>query len=302
MSSQTIKIAYADTGNGVTSKQKTKNSTLKEMKTYGLIGFPLTHSFSQRYFSEKFAKEGIANCQYQLFELPDLKDLPALVGNTQGLCGLNVTIPHKQNVLAYLDELDPVAAQIGAVNVIKVLANGKLKGYNSDYYGFKLSLEKMLRASNSFADFGCEQPQTQLQPQQTQPLQQTSPLPSLRAFILGNGGAAQAVKAALNTLQIDYQVVSQKNTTESIGYEEVSNLMSSHHLVINTTPLGMYPNLATAPLLPYCQFTPQHFAFDLVYNPEQTLFMQQAAQQGATVKNGLEMLYLQAEKAWEIWQ
>jgi shikimate dehydrogenase len=254
------------------------------MKEYGLIGFPLTHSFSQRYFTEKFAKENIADSRYQLFELPNIADFPLLVKNTKGLCGLNVTIPHKQAVLAYIDELDEVAAKIGAINVIKVLANGKLKGYNSDYYGFLLSLQNFLHKENAEKNLTTQ---------------------NLQALVLGNGGAAQAVKVALQTLQIPYLVVSQradKQNTETVDYEQVAKLLPTHQLVINTTPLGMYPHIETAPLLPYPTFTPQHYVFDLVYNPATTTFMQKAAEYGAKVQNGLEMLHLQAEKAWEIWR
>lgn len=254
------------------------------MKQYGLIGFPLTHSFSQRYFTEKFAKENIADSQYQLFELPIIAEFPLLVKNTKGLCGLNVTIPHKQAVLAYIDELDEVAAKIGAINVIKVLANGKLKGYNSDYYGFLLSLQNFLQRENAEKNITTQ---------------------GLQALILGNGGAAQAVKVALQTLQIPYFVVSQradKRNAEIVDYEQVARLLPTHQLVINTTPLGMYPNIETAPPLPYLAFTPHHYVFDLVYNPATTTFMQKAAEHGAKVQNGLEMLHLQAEKAWEIWR
>jgi shikimate dehydrogenase len=253
------------------------------MKQYGLIGFPLTHSFSQRHFTEKFAKENIADSQYQLFELPTIAEFPLLVKNTKGLCGLNVTIPHKQAVLAYIDELDEVAAKIGAINVIKVLANGKLKGYNSDYYGFLLSLQNFLQKENTGKNVTTQ---------------------GLQALILGNGGAAQAVKVALQTLQIPYFVVSQradKKSAEIVDYEQVARLLPTHQLVINTTPLGMYPNIETAPPLPYLAFTPQHYVFDLVYNPATTTFMQKAAKYGAKVQNGLEMLHLQAEKAWKIW-
>lgn len=252
---------------------------------YGLIGYPLSHSFSKKYFTEKFEKEQIANSAYELFELQDIQDFPALITEkrTLGLCGLNVTIPHKQNVIPYLDELDEKAAKIGAVNVIKILQNGKLKGYNSDYYGFKTSLQNCLAKHQK---------------------EEINPnfLTNCKALVLGNGGAAQAVKVALEDLGIQYVVVSQRKNTETITYEEVEKLLPTYHLIINTTPLGMYPNVEAAPTLPYHAITPKHYIFDLVYNPLETLLMKKGLENGAMVCNGLEMLHLQAEKAWELWQ
>jgi shikimate dehydrogenase len=265
------------------------------MTTYGLIGYPLSHSFSKKYFSEKFEKQQIANTVYELFELQSITEFPKLVREIENLKGLNVTIPHKQQIIPYLDELDGVAARIGAVNVIKVMPDKKLKGYNSDYYGFRQSLINFLLANNI-----------------THHVINNVATYTEKAIILGNGGAAQAVKVALEDLGIAYQVVSQKasdnhisnKVSNEISYEILSNaieLFEKHQIIINTTPLGMYPNTDAMPQIPCQLLTEKHLIFDLVYNPPQTLLMQKAIKQGAKVQNGLEMLYLQAEKAWEIW-
>jgi shikimate dehydrogenase len=246
------------------------------MRIYGLIGNKLSHSFSKKYFSEKFAKENIANASYELFELESITDFPTLIAKHHNLAGLNVTIPYKQSIIQYLDELDPVATRIGAVNVIKFLPNNKLKGYNSDYYGFKKSLQNFIS------------------------LHQANKLVK-NALILGNGGAAQAVKVALEDLEIAYTVVSQKNTANTIPYHQIANYLPNHQLLIHTSPLGMYPNIDTSPQIPYHLLTQNHLVFDLVYNPLDTLLLQKSSLQAAKTQNGLEMLHLQAEKAWEIW-
>jgi shikimate dehydrogenase len=249
------------------------------MKLFALIGYPLKHSFSKKYFTEKFERENIPNCQYELLELPNYTDFPALVAAHPDLVGLNVTIPHKQNVIQFLDQLDPSsAARIGAVNTIKILPDGRKIGYNTDYYGFKISLESWL------ATLG----------------QNPS---DLRALVLGNGGAAKAVFAALSDLQIDYQVVSRQASAQSIGYEGLSEeLLKTHRLIINTSPVGTFPNVEECPQIPYQSLTDKHLLYDLVYNPAETLFLKKGAAQGAATHNGLPMLHLQAEKAWEIWQ
>ncbi|MFN8353752.1 MAG: shikimate dehydrogenase [Spirosomataceae bacterium] len=245
------------------------------MKTFGLIGYPLTHSFSKRYFTEKFEREGIAGCRYELFELPDIQDFPALFVQHPDLAGLNVTIPHKLAVMPFLQALDASAEKVGAVNVIKIEPDGRLVGYNSDYYGFKQSLQDWLG--------------TRLQ----QPLQ---------ALLLGDGGATKAVKAALTDLDITYQTVSRQAAEGKLTYTDLNEeIISSHQLIINCSPLGTYPNINTCPDIPYQYLTPQHFLYDLVYNPAETLFMTKGLAQGATVINGLPMLQLQAEKAWEVW-
>lgn len=246
------------------------------MNRYGLIGFPLTHSFSQRYFTEKFARDGITDSQYELFELPDVTMLPALL-QTPGLRGLNVTIPHKQAVLPYLDRLDASAQKVGAVNVIRIENDGSRTGFNSDYYGFRQSLEDWLTVLSRTTD-------------------------GLQALVLGTGGASKAVTAALSDLAIAYQSVSRSKTENTITYDELPGLFADYQLLVNCSPVGTYPHPNEAPALPYDQLTDRHLLYDLVYNPAQTQFMQQGHERGAATHNGLRMLELQAEKAWEIWQ
>ncbi|GLU54095.1 shikimate 5-dehydrogenase [Dyadobacter frigoris] len=252
------------------------NSVLMDL--YGLIGFPLTHSFSKRYFSEKFVREGILNCSYDLYEMPKLENLSALLKRHPELKGLNVTIPYKQDVIPFLDDLDDASAErIGAVNTIKVFADGSTKGYNTDYYGFRQSIsEWMDRRGEACCNF--------------------------KALVLGNGGAAQAVKTALEDMKTEYVIVSRQKSADSITYEELTQeIMESHLLIINTTPLGTFPNTETCPEIPYQFISKGHFMYDLVYNPTTTLFMKNGAAQGAVVHNGLKMLEMQAEKAWDIW-
>ncbi|MEN7549653.1 shikimate dehydrogenase [Rapidithrix thailandica] len=242
---------------------------------YGLIGYPLTHSFSKKYFSDKFEKEGITGSIYNLFEIPAIERLPEIIRNTSGLKGLNVTIPYKQDVIPFLTSLDSSAQKVGAVNVIKVRSNGDLIGFNSDYYGFYKSLENLLAG------------------QKVQ-----------KALILGTGGAAKAVKAVLDDLQIQALFVSRNpgERSDCIAYEQVDQgLLNEYKLIINTTPLGTYPNIDACPELPYDLLDGTHYVHDLVYNPSTTLLMKKAEQQGSKVKNGYEMLVLQAEKSWEIW-
>lgn len=248
------------------------------MKLYGLIGFPLSHSYSKKHFTEKFERESIQDSQYDLFEIKSAEELPSLLAAQRDLRGLNVTIPHKQAVIPYLDRLDEASAlRIGAVNTIKIYPDGSTKGFNTDYYGFKQSLSLWLEAHQVNA--GC-----------------------LRALVLGNGGASKAVIVALEDLGIAFQLVSRQGGAGVLGYEDIlPATMDAHRLLINTTPLGMYPNVESCPPLPYEQIGKGHFLYDLVYNPEETLFMKKGAEQGAATHNGLKMLILQAEKAWSIW-
>ena len=246
------------------------------MTRYGLIGFPLTHSFSQRYFTEKFVREGIADCQYDLFELPDITALPALL-QVPNLRGLNVTIPHKQAVLPYLDRLDQSAEKVGAVNVIRIGEDGSRVGFNSDYYGFQQSLHNWLLSLGRTTD-------------------------GLRALVLGTGGASRAVTAALSDQAIAYKSVSRGKTENTSTYEELPGLLADYELIVNCSPVGTYPRTDEAPALPYDQLTDRHLLYDLVYNPAETLFMKRGHERGAATHNGLRMLELQAEKAWEIWQ
>lgn len=243
------------------------------MNIYGLIGYPLGHSFSKKYFTEKFAQIGIAdNNAYELFELPDIQAFPQLIESQPNLKGLNVTIPHKQAVMPFLDGLDASAEKVGAVNVIKIGEGGKLIGYNSDYYGFKTSLEEFIPAAAS-----------------------------LKALVLGNGGAAKAVIAALNDLSIPYKIVSRTKSDDALEYGDLAAEIGNYQLIINSSPVGTYPKADLCPDIPYGQLTANHYLYDLVYNPVQTLFLQKGEEQGAKTHNGLKMLHLQAEKAWEIW-
>lgn len=243
------------------------------MKTYGLIGFRLSHSFSKKYFNEKFEKENIADCVYENFPLETINEFTSLLHTTPDLKGCNVTIPYKEAIIPYLDELDTAAKEIGAVNVVKIRPDGKLIGYNSDYYGFKTSLEKFIPANQS-----------------------------LRALILGTGGAAKAVAVALKDLGIPYQYVSRSKGKDTISYAEIdAKLLGQYSIIINTSPLGMYPDVDSFPAIPYQFLTDKHYLYDLVYNPEVTTFMRKGQEHGAHVVNGLEMLIGQAEKAWEIW-
>lgn len=247
------------------------------MNFFGLIGFPLSHSFSKRYFTDKFEREGIRESSYDLYEMPTLDGLPELL-TKNGLIGLNVTIPFKKDVLNHLDELDDASAErIGAVNTIKIYADGSTKGFNTDYYGFRQSLTEWFdRHGENPAGF--------------------------KALVLGNGGAAKAVQVALKDLEIDYKLVSRQQSDEAIGYEALTeDVMREHLLIINTTPLGTYPNVEGCPLIPFEWVTPKHYLYDLVYNPAETMFLKNGKSAGASTQNGLKMLELQAEKAWEIW-
>ena len=243
------------------------------MRRFGLIGKTLKHSFSQRYFSGKFTSENIQNSQYDLFELPAIEDLPALIENTPGLIGLNVTIPYKNEVMQYLTALDRSAGKVGAVNVIKMNGTERI-GYNSDYYGFKQSLEGWVGDTVK------------------------------KALVLGTGGSSKAVTVALSDLGITYQYVSRTPKTGCLTYRDLyerKEWVSEAQLIVNTTPLGMYPDVDNMADIPIGLITEHHFVYDLVYNPLETKLMREAKTRGAQVKNGLEMLELQAEKSWEIW-
>ena len=245
------------------------------MHQLGLIGYPLSHSFSKKYFSDKFEKEGITDFHYELYPLEQITDLPQLL-DAPAIKGINVTIPYKQAVLPYLDELDEAAAAVGAVNTI-LKKDGKVKGYNTDIYGFEISLLGQLSTA-------------------------TIPITEIQALILGTGGAAKAVRYVLEKLGIFHQFVSRRKQKDYLTYDSLTpTKFKQYQLVINTTPLGMSPNYESCPDLPYEATTDQHFFYDLVYNPAETLFLKKGAQQGASIKNGHEMLILQAEKAWSIW-
>lgn len=248
---------------------------LSDEKIYGLIGYPLTHSFSQNYFNQKFEAEGI-NARYLNFELPDIGDLMEVISEYPTLAGLNVTIPYKEQVLPYLDEMDADAAKIGAVNVIKFIRarNGdlKFKGYNSDIIGFSDSIAPLLNERR------------------------------VKALVLGTGGASKAVVRGLENLGVKPTLVSRTPREGVITYDDLTpEIMADNLIIVNTTPLGMYPKVDSCPDIPYECLTPDHLLYDLIYNPDVTAFMKKGAARGAEVKNGLEMLLLQAFEAWRIW-
>lgn len=245
-------------------------------KIYGLIGFPLVHSFSRNYFNRKFEAEGI-DAEYVNFEIDDIGHLMEIFSECPQLAGLNVTIPYKEQVLPYLDEIDGDAAQIGAVNVIKIIRSGdgdfKLKGYNSDVVGFCDSLRPLL-----------------------------NPTVHSMALILGTGGAAKAVAHGLRSLGIESHFVSRRKSASTFTYEELTRAtIAEYTVIVNTTPLGMYPHMDECPDIPYRALSKHHICYDLIYNPAETLFLKNAREQGAVTKNGLEMLLLQAFKSYEIW-
>lgn len=244
------------------------------MKKYGLIGYPLSHSFSKKHFGEKFVNEQIADCEYELYPIENISSFPELIADEE-IVGINVTIPHKVGVMAYINDLDEAAAEIGAVNCIDIRReNGKaiLKGYNTDAYGFETSLRPFLKEHHT------------------------------KALIFGDGGAAKAIKYVLGKLGISFVIVTRKPAEGTILYDAVdAKMMEEYTLLINTTPLGMSPNVDSCPQIPYESMTEKHLAYDLVYNPEVTKFLERSAASGAAIKNGLEMLYLQAERSWHIW-
>lgn len=241
------------------------------MRQFGLIGFPLSHSFSKKYFTRKFEKEGIVDCSYELYPLSSIDELPALLHEHPGIEGLNVTIPYKKAVLPHLHS-SAIPEGLQACNCIRIQA-GTLTGYNTDATGFEKSLSPLLQPHHR------------------------------KALVLGNGGAAEAVLFVLRKKGIAVSVVSrQLHTGSSLVYEQLTEtVMREHTLIINTTPLGMYPVIDQCPALPYASVTPDHLLYDLVYNPQKTLFLQKGEEQGAVIKNGEEMLILQAEESWRIW-
>jgi shikimate dehydrogenase len=259
------------------------------MKHYGLIGFPLSHSFSKKFFTEKFEKQNIKDAAYDLFQIEDIKELPALLRKNANLCGLNVTVPYKIAVLKYLDWIEHDARNAGAVNCIRIMAESpvlaaftgevgvkghdfRLEGFNTDIYGFEASLRPLLKNQHD------------------------------QALILGDGGAARAVKCVLDNVGITFKSVTRKPAEGHILFGDLKpHHINQHTVIINTTPIGMSPNVDECPPIPYEAITDKHLLYDLIYNPEQTLFLKKGAEQGAVTKNGYEMLVLQAERSWEIW-
>nr|WP_314834853.1 shikimate dehydrogenase [uncultured Flavobacterium sp.] len=241
-------------------------------KRFGLLGRNINYSFSKGYFTDKFNAENFESCTYENFDIPEISSFPELVKNNSDLKGLNVTIPYKEVVIPFLTKLSKKAAVIGAVNTIKFTKKGKLKGYNTDYYGFKKSLEPLLQSHHK------------------------------KALILGTGGASKGVAYALDELGIAYTFVSRQASEKVLGYNQITDLVfDEYQIIINSTPVGTSPNTEAYPEIPYNFFTKKHIAYDLIYNPAETQFLKKAKAQGAQIKNGLDMLIFQAEKAWEIW-
>jgi shikimate dehydrogenase len=245
------------------------------MEGLGLIGYPLSHSFSVKYFAEKFSREGITGFEYKNYPIQSVQEVRPLIEHTENLIGLNVTIPYKEQVMPLLDEIDPEAAEVGAVNTIKITrTSGKihLTGFNSDVFGFRESLIPLLGAGHSMA------------------------------LVLGTGGASKAVAFVLEKLGIEYRYVSRDPDEDQFHYLDLCYaVMKNHTLIINTTPLGTYPSTSAFPNIPYDLLTSGHILYDLVYNPPETEFLRLGKEKGAVIKNGHEMLILQAERSWEIW-
>ena len=241
-------------------------------RVYGLIGKNISYSFSKKYFSDKFVLGNLIDCSYENFDLQSIEEFSSVITNNPDLKGLNVTIPYKESVILYLDKLSKNASLIGAVNVIRVTKKGTLKGYNSDYYGFIKSLKPLLQPHHK------------------------------KALILGTGGAAKAISFALDKLGILYTFVTREEKEGMIDYSRLNaTTFDNHQIIINCTPIGTIPNTKEFPPNPYNYFTSSHISYDLIYNPEETQFLKKAKKKGAITKNGYEMLVLQAEKAWKIW-
>ncbi len=246
----------------------------KQHKNYlfGLLGKNISYSFSSGYFKEKFEELELVNHEYQNFDIQSIEELPNVLQHNS-LCGLNITIPYKEEVLPYLDEIDFEAKEIGAVNTIKFLENGKCKGYNTDVVGFLNSLKPLLELHHT------------------------------KALIIGTGGASKAIAYALKKLHIDFVFVSRNPVNENeIHYSNLTQeLISEHTIIVNCTPLGTFPETDLCPNIPYQHITSKHLLYDLIYNPALSTFLQNGKNKGAIIKNGLEMLQLQAEKSWQIW-
>jgi shikimate dehydrogenase len=241
-------------------------------KRLGLLGRNISYSFSKKYFTEKFDTENLTDYSYENFDIQSINEFKAVIKNNKDLLGLNVTIPYKEEVMPFLNKLSKKAKKIGAINTIKISKKGKLKGYNTDYYGFWKAIKPLLQPHHK------------------------------KALLLGTGGASKAVAFALENKNIEIKYVSRKNSNNQLSYDEINEkTFQEYQIIINCTPLGTSPNTEAFPEIPYTYFTNQHIAFDLIYNPAETLFLQKAKAQGAVTKNGLEMLIFQAEKAWQIW-
>ncbi|HFG0464298.1 shikimate dehydrogenase family protein [Flavobacterium psychrophilum] len=243
------------------------------MKKLGLLGKNISYSFSQNYFTNKFKQEKNNNAfSYENFDIQNIEEFTKILQINSNLIGLNVTIPYKETIIPFLDELSQNAKEIGAVNTIRISPNGKLFGDNTDYFGFNKSLKPLLKSHHK------------------------------KALILGTGGAAKAVAFGLKKLNIESLFVSRLEKESTITYNEINaKIFDDYQIIINCTPLGTTPKTELFPDIPYSFFTPKHIAFDLIYNPEKTVFLEKAENKGAIIKNGYDMLVFQAEKAWEIW-
>jgi shikimate dehydrogenase len=243
----------------------------KKKHRYGLVGKDIAYSFSRSYFTNKFRTEILKDYEYENFDLETIEAFPLLLESHKNLCGLNVTIPYKEAIMPYLDEIEPQAAEIGAVNTIQFTSRG-LIGHNTDVYGFRESISAMLKPEDR------------------------------HALILGTGGASKAIAFVLGQLGIEFRFVSRTPTDNQLGYKDLGKeLMAEYTLIVNCTPLGTFPNIEQKPALPYPLLDKRHFLFDLIYNPTKTVFLQEGQQRGARILNGLKMLELQAEKSWKIW-
>jgi shikimate dehydrogenase len=281
------------------------------MRQYGLLGYPLSHSFSKVYFTEKFRNEGI-DALYDTFPIPDIREFPSLIDSMPALAGMNVTIPYKQAVIPFLDDLDPEAREVGAVNVIRfepsVSGKFRLIGFNSDLYGFRESIRPLIGQLLQRLTKAAEELETG-SPCLVPPTRSSiglpgfdSSIPPLKALVFGTGGASKAVLYGLKQLNIETLLVSRTAANGQITYEELtSRHLQEYRILLNTTPLGMFPNVDTCPKLDYSALGSNHLLFDVVYNPDKTLFLRKGEQQGCIISNGLEMLHLQAEAAWAIW-
>lgn len=242
------------------------------MAKYGLIGKNISYSFSKSFFTEKFRIENRKDT-YENFDIQDISLFPDIVRSTEGLKGLNVTVPYKESIIPFLDGLDKEAERIGAVNTIKIKKDGRLIGYNSDHFGFAKAIEDFF------------------------------PFPKKTALVLGSGGASKAVRYVLDTMSFEYTVVSRRKTENALSYEELTQkVMEDHLLIINCTPVGTYPNVKAYPHIPYQYISHDHMLFDLIYNPDKTEFLKLGFASGARISNGLKMLEQQALKSWSIWK
>ena len=250
-----------------------KERKKRKNNVFALLGKDISYSFSRGYFSKKFKKLGLENYEYINLDLPKIEEFPVAIKEISGLKGINVTIPYKQDIFSFLDKVDKTARRIGAVNTIKFTKKGHLKGYNTDVFGFENSLKPLLKKHHK------------------------------RALILGTGGASKAIAYVLKKNNIKYKFVSRfPKGKKDISYNDVSGkILKKHQIIINCTPIGTSPNIEKSPNIPYQFITKNHLLYDLIYNPTETAFLAKGKEKGATIKNGLEMLELQAEKSWEIW-